>query len=75
MKEALAAATENPALVKVPTVLVQGEDASGLTGPAAVLTTFSRPGGGRPVATRPVWPGNTRCQTALDVLASILKLD
>ncbi len=37
MKEVLAAATENPALVKVPTVLVQGEDAGGLTGPAAVL--------------------------------------
>ena len=30
MTEVLAAATENPALVKVPTVLVQGEDAGGL---------------------------------------------
>lgn len=37
MKEVLAAAKENPALVKVPTVLVQGEGAGGLTGPAAVL--------------------------------------
>ena len=37
MKEVLAAAKENPALVKVPTVLVQGEDTGGLSGPAAVL--------------------------------------
>jgi hypothetical protein len=37
MKEVLAAAKENPELVKIPTVLVQGEDAGGLTGPAAVL--------------------------------------
>ncbi len=37
MKEVLAAARDNPDLVKVPTVLVQGEDAGGLTGPAAVL--------------------------------------
>jgi hypothetical protein len=37
MKEILAAARENPALVKVPTVLVQGQDAGGLSGPAAVL--------------------------------------
>lgn len=28
MKEALTAATETPALVKVPAVLVQGEDAA-----------------------------------------------
>jgi hypothetical protein len=36
LKEILAAAKENPAMVKVPAVLVQGE-ANGLTGPAAVL--------------------------------------
>ncbi len=36
MKEVLAAAKENPALVKVPTVLAQGEDAGGLSGPAAL---------------------------------------
>jgi len=33
----LAAARENPDIVKVPTVLVQGADAQGLTGAAAVL--------------------------------------
>jgi len=37
LKEVLAAARENPDIVKVPTVLVQGADAQGLTGAAAVL--------------------------------------
>lgn len=37
LKEILAAAKENPDLVKVPSVLVQGEGAGGLSGAAAVL--------------------------------------
>jgi regulator of protease activity HflC (stomatin/prohibitin superfamily) len=37
LKEILAAAKENPELVKVPTVLVQGAEAGGLSGAAAVL--------------------------------------
>ncbi|MSR13635.1 MAG: hypothetical protein EXR86_03545 [Gammaproteobacteria bacterium] len=37
LKEILAAASINPDLVKVPTVLVQGSDANNLTGAAAVL--------------------------------------
>jgi hypothetical protein len=36
LKEVLAAAKENPQMVKVPAVLVQGET-NGLAGPAAVL--------------------------------------
>ena len=36
LKEILAAAKEHPEMVKVPTVLVQGET-NGLTGPAAIL--------------------------------------
>lgn len=37
LKEILAAAGQNPDIVKVPTVLVQGEGGEGLTGAAAVL--------------------------------------
>jgi hypothetical protein len=37
LKEILAAARENPDIVKVPTVLVGGENGGGLAGAAAVL--------------------------------------
>jgi hypothetical protein len=38
LKEVMAAAKETPDIVKVPTVLVQGES-NGLNGPAAVMGT------------------------------------
>jgi hypothetical protein len=37
--------------------------------PGRTQTTSSRPNGRRPVATRPVRPGNIRCETALNVLS------
>ncbi len=38
-------------------------------GTGRTQTTSSRPSGGCPVATRPAWPGNMRCETALNVLS------
>ena len=41
MTEALAAAKENPALVKVLTVLVQGQNTGGLTAAATVQPLYT----------------------------------